>query len=179
MTENSKNKINHESTELEMKDSLNSRADVWLGALSNASLMCFVGFILSIIFNDTGLLVGVTSGAMAGSIASVFLFPGGCRGTGVYVRRKIERLLGREQVSPYYEAVALAHAEQSRRANKTNTQDVSTASSHDDSDSIGDVIVERPDLDLFQVYGLSGERNQDANTSNDNIKLTREAHEEG
>ena len=178
MNKNSESEVNHEPAEPELKDSLNSRADVWLGALSNASLMCFVGFALSIIFNDAGLLLGVASGAVAGGVASVFLFPGGCRCTGVYVRRKIERLLGKEQ-APRYEAVALAPMGQSRKVNKTDARDASTTSSHDDSDSVDDVIVERPDLDLFQVYGLSGERDQDVSADNESMELAREAHEEG
>lgn len=178
MTENSESKVNHKSTRLD--NSLNSRADVWLGALSNFSLMCFVGFALSIIFNDAGLLLGVASGAAAGGVASVFLFPDGCRGTGVYVRRKIERLLGKEQ-TPIRQAVALARTEEklNTSVNRSDIQDSSTTSSHDDSDSVDDVIVERPDLDLFQVYGLSGERDQDVSADNESMELAREAHEEG
>lgn len=170
MAESSKSKINHESTGLE--DPLYSSADVWLGALSNASLMCFVAFIVSIIFNDPMLLLGSASGAIAGGIASVFLAPEGCRRTGVRVRR----LLCRDQGS-LRQAVALVRTKDQLDApvNRFDVQSSST-SSHGDPDSVDDVIVERPDLDLFEFYDLSGEHTQDTNTGNENAKLVIEAH---
>ena len=95
MTESSESEVSHEPAEPELKDPLYSSVDVWLGALSNASLMFFVGFVASIIFDDAGLLLWVALGAAAGGIASVFLVPDGCRHTGVRVRR----LLCRDQGS--------------------------------------------------------------------------------
>lgn len=169
MAESSKSKINHEPAEPELKDPLYSSADVWLGALSNASLMCFIAFIVSIIFNDPMLLLGATSGAIAGGIASVFLAPEGCRRTGVRVRR----LLGRDR-----QAVALGRAEEKLNApvNRHDVRASSATSSYDDPDSIDNIVVERPDLDLFEFYDLSGEHTQDTNASSNNAKLAREAH---
>lgn len=173
MTESSESEVNHEPAEPELKDPLYSSADVWLGALSNASLMCFIAFIVSIIFNDPMLLLGATSGAIAGGIASVFLAPEGCRRTGVRVRR----LLCRDQGS-FRQAVALGRAEEKLNApvNRFDVQSSSTTSSHGDPDSVDDVIVERPELDLFEFYDLSGEHTQDTNASSNNAKLAREAH---
>lgn len=173
MTESSESEVNHEPAEPELKDPLYSSADVWLGALSNASLMCFIAFIVSIIFNDPMLLLGATSGAIAGGIASVFLAPEGCRRTGVRVRR----LLGRDQGS-LRKAVAFVRAKDQldAPANRSGVQDSSTTSSHGDPDSIDNIVVERPDLDLFEFYDLSGEHTQDTNTSSKNTKLAREAH---
>ena len=173
MAESSESEVNHEPAEPELKDPLYSSADVWLGALSNASLMCFVAFIVSIIFNDPMLLLGAASGAIAGGIASVFLAPEGCRRTGVRVRR----LLCRDQGS-LSQAVALGRTGEKLSApvNRSDVQDSSTTSSHGDPDSVDDVIVERPDLDLFEFYGLSGEHTQDTNAGNKNAKLVREAH---
>lgn len=173
MTESSESEVNHEPAEPELKDPLYSSADVWLGALSNASLMCFIAFIVSIIFNDPMLLLGATSGAIAGGIASVFLAPEGCRRTGVRVRR----LLCRDQGS-LRQAVALVRTKDQLDApvNRFDVQSSSTASSHDDPDSIDNIIVERPDLDLFEFYDLSGEHTQDTNASSNNAKLAREAH---
>lgn len=167
MTEISKSETDHESTGAE--DSMNSCADVWLGALSHASLMCFVGFVTSIIFDDAGLLLWVALGAAAGSIASVFLVPDGCRHTGVRVRR----LLCRDN-----QVVALVRTKDQLDApvDRFDVQSSSTTSSHGDPDSVDDVIVERPDLDLFEFYGLSGEHTQDTNAGNENVKLVREAH---
>lgn len=169
MAESSESEVNHEPAEPELKDPLYSSADVWLGALSNASLMCFVAFIVSIIFNDPMLLLGAASGAIAGGIASVFLAPEGCRRTGVRVRR----LLCRDR-----QAVALVRTKDQLDApvDRSDVQDSSTTSSHGDPDSVDDVIVERPDLDLFEFYGLSGEHIQDTSTGNENVKLVREAH---
>ena len=173
MNKNSESEVNHEPVEPELKDPLYSSADVWLGALSNASLMCFVAFIVSIIFNDPMLLLGATSGAIAGGIASVFLAPEGCRRTGVRVRR----LLCRDQGS-FRQAASLGLSEEklNTSVNRSDVQSSSTASSHDDPDSIDNIIVERPDLDLFEFYGLSGEHTQDTNAGNENTKLAREAH---
>lgn len=167
MTEISKSETDHESTGAE--DSMNSCADVWLGALSHASLMCFVGFVASIIFDDAGLLLWVALGAAAGSIASVFLVPDGCRHTGVRVRR----LLCRDN-----QVIALVRTKDQLDApvDRFDVQSSSTTSSHGDPDSVDDVIVERPDLDLFEFYGLSGEHTQDTNAGNENVKLVREAH---
>ena len=167
MTEISKSETDHESTGAE--DSMNSCADVWLGALSHASLMCFVGFVTSIIFDDAGLLLWVALGAAAGSIASVFLVPDGCRHTGVRVRR----LLCRDN-----QVVALVRTKDQldTPVDRFDVQSSSTTSSHGDPDSVDDVIVERPDLDLFEFYGLSGEHTQDTNAGNENVKLVREAH---
>lgn len=167
MTEISKSETDHESTGAE--DSMNSCADVWLGALSHASLMCFVGFVASIIFDDAGLLLWVALGAAAGSIASVFLVPDGCRHTGVRVRR----LLCRDN-----QVIALVRTKDQLDApvDRSDVQSSSTTSSHDDPDSIDNIIVERPDLDLFEFYDLSGEHTQDTNTGNENAKLVREAH---
>ena len=169
MNKNSESEVNHEPAEPELKDPLYSSADVWLGALSNASLMCFVAFIVSIIFNDPMLLLGATSGAIAGGIASVFLAPEGCRRTGVRVRR----LLGRDR-----QAVALGRAEEKLNApvNRHDVRASSATSSYDDPDSIDNIVVERPDLDLFEFYDLSGEHTQDTNASSNNAKLAREAH---
>ena len=171
MTEISKSETDHESTGAE--DSMNSCADVWLGALSHASLMCFVGFVASIIFDDAGLLLWVALGAAAGSIASVFLVPDGCRHTGARVRR----LLCRDQGS-LRQAATLGRVEEKLNTpvNKSDVQASSTTSSHDDPDSIDNIIVERPDLDLFEFYDLSGEHTQDTNASSNNAKLAREAH---
>lgn len=171
MTDISKSETDHESTGAE--DSMNSCADVWLGALSHASLMCFVGFVASIIFDDAGLLLWVALGAAAGSIASVFLLPDGCRHTGIRVRR----LLCRDQGS-LRQAVALGRAEEklNTSVNSSDVQASSTTSSHDDPDIIDNIIVERPDLDLFEFYDLSGEHTQDTNASSKNTKLAREAH---
>ena len=171
MTEISKSETNHEYTGAE--DSMNSCADVWLGALSHASFMCFVGFVASIIFDDAGLLLWVALGAAAGSSASVFLVPDGCRHTGVRVRR----LLCRDQGS-LRKAVAFVRAKDQLDApvNSSDVQSSSTTSSHDDPDIIDNIIVERPDLDLFEFYDLSGEHTQDTNTGNENTKLAREAH---
>lgn len=173
MTESSESEVNHEPAEPELKDPLYSSADVWLGALSNASLMCFVTFIVSIIFNDPMLLLGATSGAIAGGIASVFLAPEGCRRTGVRVRR----LLCRDQGS-FRQAVALGRAEEKLNApvNRHDVRASSATSSYDDPDSIDNIVVERPDLDLFEFYDLSGEHTQDTNASSNNAKLAREAH---
>lgn len=167
MTEISKSETDHESTGAE--DSMNSCADVWLGALSHASLMCFVGFVASIIFDDAGLLLWVALGAAAGSIASVFLVPDGCRHTGVRVRR----LLCRDN-----QVIALVRTKDQLDApvDRFDVQSSSTTSSHGGPDSVDDVIVERPDLDLFEFYGLSGEHTQDTNAGNENVKLVREAH---
>lgn len=172
MTESSESEVNHEPAEPELKDPLYSSADVWLGALSNASLMCFIAFIVSIIFNDPMLLLGATSGAITGSIASVFLVPDGCRHTGARVRR----LLCRDQGS-FRQAVAFMRAKDQldAPANRSGVQGSSIASSHGNPDSVDDVIVERPDLDLFEFYGLSGEHTQDTNADNENTKLVREA----
>lgn len=169
MNKNSESEVNHEPAEQELKDPLYSSADVWLGALSNASLMCFIAFIVSIIFNDPMLLLGATSGAIAGGIASVFLAPEGCRRTGVRVRR----LLGRDR-----QAASLVRTKDQLDApvNRFDVQSSSTTSSHGDPDSVDDVIVERPELDLFEFYDLSGEHTQDTNTGNENAKLVREAH---
>lgn len=169
MTESSESEVNHEPAEPELKDPLYSSADVWLGALSNASLMCFIAFIVSIIFNDPMLLLGATSGAIAGGIASVFLAPEGCRRTGVRVRR----LLGRDR-----QAASLGRAEEklNTSVNRFDVQSSSTTSSHGDPDSVDDVIVERPELDLFEFYDLSGEHTQDTNAGNENTKLVREVH---
>lgn len=171
MTEISKSETDHESTGAE--DSMNSCADVWLGALSHASLMCFVGFVASIIFDDAGLLLWVALGAAAGSIASVFLVPDGCRHTGVRVRR----LLCRDQGS-LRQAVALGRAEEklNTSVNSSDVQASSTTSSYGDPDSADAVIMGRPDLDLFEFYDLSGEHTQDTNAGNENTKLAREAH---
>lgn len=173
MAESSESEVNHEPAEPELKDPLYSSADVWLGALSNASLMCFVAFIVSIIFNDPMLLLGAASGAIAGGIASVFLAPEGCRRTGVRVRR----LLCRDQGS-FRQAVALGHAEEKLNApvNRHDVRASSATSSYDDPDSIDNIVVERPDLDLFEFYDLSGEHTQDTNASSNNAKLAREAH---
>ena len=173
MTESSESEVNHEPAEPELKDPLYSSVDVWLGALSNASLMCFVAFIVSIIFNDPMLLLGATSGAIAGGIASVFLAPEGCRRTGVRVRR----LLCRDQGS-FRQAVALGRAEEKLNApvNRHDVRASSATSSYDDPDSIDNIVVERPDLDLFEFYDLSGEHTQDTNASSNNAKLAREAH---
>lgn len=173
MAESSESEVNHEPAEPELKDPLYSSADVWLGALSNASLMCFVAFIVSIIFNDPMLLLGSASGAIAGGIASVFLAPEGCRRTGVRVRR----LLCRDQGS-LRQAVALVRTKDQLDApvDRSDVQSSSTTSSHDDTDGVDDVIVERPDLDLFEFYDLSGEHTQDTNAGNENTKLAREAH---
>lgn len=174
MNKNSESEVNREPAEPELKDPLYSSADVWLGALSNASLMCFIAFIVSIIFNDPMLLLGATSGAIAGGIASVFLAPEGCRRTGVYVKRL---LLGR---GPGYtrQAVALGRAEEKLNApvNRHDVRASSATSSYDDPDSIDNIVVERPDLDLFEFYDLSGEHTQDTNASSNNAKLAREAH---
>lgn len=173
MAESSESEVNHEPAEPELKDPLYSSADVWLGALSNASLMCFVAFIVSIIFNDPMLLLWAASGAIAGGIASVFLAPEGCRRTGVRVRR----LLRRDQGS-LSQAVALGRTKDQLDApvNRFDVQDSSTTSSHGDPDSIDNIIVERPELDLFEFYDLSGEHTQDTNAGNENTKLAREAH---
>ena len=173
MTESSESEVNHEPAEPELKDPLYSSADVWLGALSNASLMCFVAFIVSIIFNDPMLLLGATSGAIAGGIASVFLSPEGCRRTGVRVRR----LLCRDQGS-LRQAVSLGRTGEKldAPANRPGVQVSSTTSSHGDPDSVDAVIMGRPDLDLFEFYGLSGEHTQDTSTGNENAKLVRKAH---
>lgn len=173
MAESSESEVNHEPAEPELKDPLYSSADVWLGALSNASLMCFIAFIVSIIFNDPMLLLGATSGAIAGGIASVFLAPEGCRRTGVRVRR----LLRRDQGS-LRQAASLGHTGEKLNVpvDGSDVQASSTTSSHDDPVSIDNIIVERPDLDLFEFYGLSGEHTQDTNTGNENTKLVREAH---
>lgn len=173
MTESSESEVNHEPAEPELKTPLYSSADVWLGALSNASLMCFIAFIVSIIFNDPMLLLGATSGAIAGGIASVFLAPEGCRRTGVRVRR----LLCRDQGSLRQAAsLGLSEEKLNTPVNRSDVQSSSTASSHDDPDSIDNIIVERPDLDLFEFYDLSGEHTQDTNASSKNTKLMREAH---
>ena len=173
MNKNSESEVNREPVEPELKDPLYSSVDVWLGALSNASFMCFVAFIVSIIFNDPMLLLGAASGAIVGGIASVFLAPEGCRRTGVRVRR----LLCRDQGS-FRQAVALVRTKDQLDApvNRFDVQSSSTTSSHGDPDSVDDVIVERPDLDLFEFYDLSGEHTQDTNTGNENAKLVREAH---
>lgn len=171
MNKNSESETDHESTGAE--DSMNSCADVWLGALSHASLMCFVGFVTSIIFDDAGLLLWVALGAAAGSIASVFLVPDGCRHTGVRVRR----LLCRDQGS-LRQAVALGRAEEKLNTpvNRPDVRASSATSSYDDPDSIDNIVVERPELDLFEFYDLSGEHTQDTNAGNENTKLAREAH---
>lgn len=173
MAESSESEVNHEPAEPELKDPLYSSADVWLGALSNASFMCFVAFIVSIIFNDPMWLLGAASGAIAGGIASVFLAPEGCRRTGVRVRR----LLCRDQGS-LRQAVALVRTKDQLDApvDRSDVQSSSTTSSHDDPDSVDGVIAERPDLDLFEFYDLSGEHTQDTNAGNENTKLAREAH---
>ena len=173
MNKNSESEVNREPVEPELKDPLYSSVDVWLGAWSNASFMCFVAFIVSIIFNDPMLLLGAASGAIVGGIASVFLAPEGCRRTGVRVRR----LLCRDQGS-FRQAVALVRTKDQLDApvNRFDVQSSSTTSSHGDPDSVDDVIVERPDLDLFEFYDLSGEHTQDTNTGNENAKLVREAH---
>ena len=169
INKNSESEVNREPAEPELKDPLYSSADVWLGALSNASLMCFIAFIVSIIFNDPMLLLGAASGAIAGGIASVFLAPEGCRRTGVRVRR----LLGRDR-----QAVVLGRAEEKLNipVNRPDVRASSATSSYDDPDSIDNIVVERPELDLFEFYDLSGEHTQDTNAGNENTKLAREAH---
>lgn len=173
MNKSSESEVNHEPAEPELKDPLYSSVDVWLGALSNASFMCFVAFIVSIIFNDPMLLLGAASGAIVGGIASVFLAPEGCRRTGVRVRR----LLCRDQGS-FRQAASLVRTKDQLDApvNRSDVHSSSTTSSHDNPDSVDDVIVERPELDLFEFYDLSGEHTQDTNTGNENTKLAREAH---
>ena len=170
MAESSESEVNRELAEPELKDSLYSSADVWLGALSNASLMCFIAFIVSIIFNDPMLLLGATSGAIAGGIASVFLAPEGCRRTGVYVKRL---LLGRDRQAA---SLGLSEEKLNTSVNRSDVQSSSTTSSHGDPDSIDNIIVERPELDLFEFYDLSGEYDQDTSAGNKSTKLVREAH---
>jgi hypothetical protein len=169
MNKNSESEVNHEPAEPELKDPLYSSADVWLGALSNASLMCFIAFIISIIFNDPMLLLGATSGAIAGGIASVFLAPEGCRRTGVRVRR----LLGRDRQAA---SLGLSEDKLNTSVNRSDVQSSSTTSSHGNPDSADAVIMGRPDLDLFEFYDLSGEHTQDTNAGNKSTKLVREAH---
>lgn len=175
MAESSESEVNHEPAEPELKDPLYSSVDVWLGALSNASFMCFVAFIVSIIFNDPMLLLGAASGAIVGGIASVFLAPEGCRRTGVRVRR----LLCRDQGS-FRQAVALVRTKDQLDVpdNRSDVHSSSTTSSHDNPDSADAVIMGQPELDLFEFYGLSGESTQDTSTGNENAKLVREAHQE-